>query len=409
MVAPKSVVFNWRNEAEHFAPNLRVIEHAGSDRARDFDAFMDSLGDQPTLVLTTYGTLRQDIMTLREVPWDTVVLDEAQAIKNPGTKAAKSARLLKARLRLALTGTPVENRLGDLLSIFEFLNPGMLGNSSSLRKQLKGDDVSPETLELIARGLGPLILRRTKEEVLSDLPPKTEQILTCELDAQERRNYDQLATHYRQSLRQEIEENGLAKSRIQVLEALLRLRQAACHQALIDPEQSHLSSSKLDRLFDQLEESDASGHKSLVFSQFTSFLALVRKKLDDDEVPYAYLDGKTTDREACVDRFQNDPDCKLFLISLKAGGQGLNLTAADYVFLLDPWWNPAVEAQAIDRAHRIGQTHPVVAYRLIARDTVEEKILALQDQKKQLADTLIRSDQGMLQGMSLEDLEQLLG
>ena len=404
VVAPKSVVFNWRNETARFTPRIGVIEHIGPGRSREVERLNGA-----DLVITTYGTLRRDALLLHQVEWDVVILDEAQAIKNPNTKTAKSARLLNTRIRLALSGTPIENRLGDLLSIFEFLNPGMLGRSKALRHLLNGEQSSEKNLQLFARGLKPLILRRTKEEVLTDLPPKTEQVLGCELDPTERRNYNQLAAHYRASLRQEVEEHGFGKSKIHVLEALLRLRQAACHRALIDPELSDLSSSKLDRLFEQLEESGASGHKSLVFSQFTSFLALVRRKLDEDEVPYAYLDGKTTDREACVDRFQNDPDCKLFLISLKAGGQGLNLTAADYVFLLDPWWNPAVEAQAIDRAHRIGQTNPVVAYRLIARDTVEEKILSLQGQKKQLADTLIRPDQGMLQGMNFEDLEQLLG
>ena len=253
------------------------------------------------------------------------------------------------------------------------------------------------------------MLRRTKQQVLSELPVKTEQTLYCELDATERKLYDELREHYRQSLLERVKKVGVNRSKIHVLEALLRLRQAACHPGLLDKKRATAGSSKLDTLLEQLTEIIAEGHKALVFSQFTSFLAIVRRHLDGRKIVYEYLDGKTTKRQDKVERFQTDPDCRLFLISLKAGGQGLNLTAADYVFILDPWWNPAVEAQAVDRAHRIGQDRPVFAYRLIARDTVEEKILQLQEKKRDLADAIISADNSPLRNLTAEDLQLLLG
>jgi SNF2 family DNA or RNA helicase len=244
--------------------------------------------------------------------------------------------------------------------------------------------------------------------VARELPARTEQTVYCELEPQQRKLYDELRDHYRDSLLMRIETDGLAKSKIMVLEALLRLRQAACHPGLIDAKRTGETSAKLEVLMDQVEEVLESGHKALVFSQFTSLLSIVRARLDKLGVPYEYLDGRTRDRQARVERFQNDAKCPLFLISLKAGGLGLNLTAADYVFLLDPWWNPAVEAQAIDRAHRIGQTRPVSAYRLIARDTVEEKVLELQKTKRDLAAAIIGANNSVLRDLKREDLELLL-
>ncbi len=241
-----------------------------------------------------------------------------------------------------------------------------------------------------------------------DLPQKSEQTIYCELEAAQRKQYDELREHYRQVLLGRIEREGINKSKMQILEALLRLRQAACHPGLIDKRKTTESSAKLDTLLPQIAEVLEEGHKALVFSQFTSFLAIVRDRLDADKIPYEYLDGRTRNRGARVEHFQTDPDCKLFLISLKAGGLGLNLTAAEYVFLLDPWWNPAVEAQAIDRTHRIGQTRPVFAYRLIARDTVEEKVLELQRTKRALADAIINADNSLIRSLGREDLELLL-
>lgn len=404
VVVPRSLVFNWLAEAAHFTPRLRVLDHTGIGRARDGASFADC-----DLVLTTYGTLRQDVAALRKMEFDYVILDEAQAIKNAGSQTAKAARLLRGRYRLALSGTPVENHLGELWSLLEFLNPGILGASSTLSahsEELR--DPAPQTRELLARALRPFILRRTKQQVAPELPAKIEQTLYCELPPKQRRLYDELRDHYRNSLGARIDEQGLGRTKILVLEALLRLRQAACHPGLLDRDRADEPCAKLDLLLPQLREVLEEGHKALVFSQFTSFLALVRDHLDAEGISYLYLDGRTRDRQAKVETFQSDPDCRLFLISLKAGGLGLNLTAADYVYLLDPWWNPAVEAQAIDRAHRIGQDRPVFASRIVARDTVEEKILELQKSKRQLADAVIQADESLLAGLSREDLELLL-
>jgi SNF2 family DNA or RNA helicase len=300
----------------------------------------------------------------------------------------------------------VENHLGELWSLFEFLNPGMLGHASVFGRGGRNPDAS--TRVLLARALRPFILRRTKAQVARELPPKTEQTIYCDLEGRERKLYDELRDYYRAKLLKNVDIDGLNKAKFQVLEALLRLRQAACHPGLIDKSSVKQPSAKLEALIEQLEQVLEEGHKALVFSQFTSLLAILRDRLDTAKIPYAYLDGRTRDRQARVEQFQNDGDVKLFLISLKAGGLGLNLHAAEYVYLLDPWWNPAVEAQAIDRAHRIGQTRQVFAYRLIARDTVEEKVLELQQSKRDLADAIITADNSLLQNLTREDLELLL-
>jgi len=379
-----------------------VLDHTGTTRTdADFTGY--------DVVLTTYGTLRRDALRLKDIEFDYVVLDEAQAVKNASTESSKAVRLLRGTHRLALSGTPVENHLGELWTLFEFLNPGMLG-AASVFKLAGGALRNPDedTRRLLAQSLRPFILRRTKEQVASELPTKTEQTLYCEMEPAQRKLYNELRQHYRESLLQRIETDGMAKSKIQVLEALLRLRQAACHPGLLDPKRAGEPSAKMEVLLDQLKEVLEEGHKALVFSQFTSLLRLVRDRLDSDGVVYEYLDGQTRDRQARVERFQNDAECRLFLISLKAGGLGLNLTAADYVFLLDPWWNPAVEMQAVDRAHRIGQTRQVFAYRLIARDTVEEKVLELQKTKRDLAEAIISADNSLIRNLRQEDLEVLL-
>ena len=404
VVVPRSLVFNWQQEATKFAPGLRVLDHSGINRAKDTSSFAEH-----DLVLTTYGTLRRDAAQLKDVHFDYIVLDEAQAIKNPSSESAKAARLLTAAHRLVLSGTPVQNHLGDLWSLFEFLNPGMLGAVSAFSAAtLAGGGTDEEGRALLARGLRPFILRRTKEQVAPELPARMEQTLYCELETEQRKLYDELREHYRHSLLGLVDREGIGKARIQILEALLRLRQAACHPGLIDKTRDDDASAKLDTLVPRLLEVTEDGHKALIFSQFTQFLAIVRKKLDKAGLVYEYLDGRTRDRQQRVDHFQTDPNCKLFLISLKAGGLGLNLTAADYVFLLDPWWNPAVEAQAIDRSHRIGQTRQVFACRLIARDTVEEKVLALQQSKRSLADAIINGDNSLLRSIDRQDLQLLL-
>ncbi|MCE9632046.1 MAG: DEAD/DEAH box helicase [Planctomycetia bacterium] len=400
VIVPRSLVFNWIEEAKKFAPELKVVNHTGTTRADETGTLADW-----DIVITTYGTLRRDIITHRETEFDYVILDEAQSIKNAASQAAKACRLLRARHRLALTGTPVENHIGELWSIFEFLNPGQLGSASRLRKFLADGRGSTD---IVARAVRPYLLRRTKSQVLSDLPEKTEQTLFVELGEAQRKAYDELREHFRAELAGRIGRMGIGRSRIAVLEALLRLRQTACHAGLVDHSRVDESCAKLDTLLEQLDEVLDEGHKVLVFSQFTSFLAILRRRLDEKKTVYEYLDGRTTDRQARVVRFQEDPDCRLFLVSLKAGGQGLNLTAADYIYILDPWWNPAVEAQAVDRAHRIGQTRRVFAYRLIARDTVEEKILALQDRKRELAESIVRADETMIASLTPEDVELLL-
>jgi superfamily II DNA or RNA helicase len=404
VVAPKSLVHNWIEEAGRFTPKLRVVDYTGLGRNDRLDDLR-----QADLVVTTYATMRIDILKLKEIRFDYAILDEAQAIKNSGSQAAKACRLLQADYRLGMTGTPVENHLGELWSIFEFLNPGMLGRSEAFKSfSAGGHDTPGESLTLLAKALRPFLLRRTKEQVLTELPEKTEQTLYCELDKPQRKLYNELRDHYRLALTKRIEVEGLKKSKIQVLEALLRLRQAACHPGLLDKKQTKATSAKLETLLEQLGEVLAEGHKALVFSQFTSLLDIVRKRLDDEKIQYAYLDGQTRARKEVVQRFQTDDACRLFLISLKAGGLGLNLTAADYVFILDPWWNPAVEAQAVDRAHRLGQTQRVFAYRLIARDTVEEKILELQGQKRQLAEAIVSADGSLISQLTADDLRLLL-
>ncbi len=403
VVAPRSLILNWIREAQRFTPALRLLDHTGLGRA-----LQDGWADTCDVVVTTYGTLRRDIGILKDVAFDYVVLDESQAVKNAVAQTAKAVRLLKGRHRLALSGTPVENHLGELWSLFEFLNPGLLGGASGFGVAWARNP-DPEQRAMLARALRPFILRRNKKQVAPDLPERQEDTLYCELTAHQRKQYDQLKEHYRQSLLAKVARSGLNKSKIQVLEALLRLRQCACHPALIDGGDGTAPCAKFETLLPQLDEVIEEGHKALVFSQFTSFLALLRGHLDRKGVTYEYLDGRTQDRQARVDHFQESPDVPLFLISLKAGGLGLNLTAADYVFLLDPWWNPAVEAQAIDRSHRIGQRNKVMAYRLIARGTVEEKVLALQDRKRDLANAIIGADNAMVRDLTREDLEFLLG
>ncbi len=404
VVVPRSLIFNWKAEAQKFTPQLSILTHTGIERTKASEHFKDY-----DLVLTTYGTLRRDALHFNDAEFDFVILDEAQAIKNSRTESAKAARLLKGKHRLALSGTPIENHLGELWSLFEFLNPGMLGAASVF--QMTGNAArlpDDETKKLLSRALAPFILRRTKQQVAKDLPEKLEQTIYCEMEPVQQKLYDELRAYYRQSLTERVAKVGVNRAKIHILEALLRLRQAACHPALVTKSKGDEPSAKLEVLIPQLVEVSEEGHKALVFSQFTSFLSIVRKRLDKEGIVYEYLDGKTVDRASKVNRFQNDPDCKLFLISLKAGGQGLNLTAAEYVFLLDPWWNPAVEAQAIDRAHRIGQSQRVFAYRLITRNTVEEKVLALQSTKRDLADAIIGANENLIRNITKDDLMLLL-
>lgn len=403
IIVPRSLVFNWIQESSRFTPNLRICDFSSTQRNKsniDFKSF--------DIILITYGTLRRDIETLHRQSFYYVVLDEAQVIKNKESITAKSVRLLNSKHRLAMSGTPIENHLGELWSIFEFLNPGMLGCSSILNSSrsifTKPDE---QTCTILRQVMHPFILRRTKKQVAADLPDRTEDIILCEMKPKQRALYDQLKNHYRASLLGQIQENGISKSTFLILEALLRLRQAACHPGLINEKYAKHPSVKLDTIIAQIKEVIDEEHKCLVFSQFTSMLAYVKTALDNEHITYEYLDGKTKDRQQHVEHFQNDLSCNVFLISLKAGAVGLNLTAAEYVFILDPWWNPAVEAQAIDRTHRIGQTKPVFAYRFICKDTVEEKILQLQSSKRNLAESVISADESLFKNIVWKDLEIL--
>jgi SNF2 family DNA or RNA helicase len=397
VIVPKSLLFNWEAEARRFTPKLKVLNYTGTARARDEIALND-------VALTTYGTLRRDVVDLKDYEFQTIVLDEAQAIKNSSSDSAKATRILNARSRVVMTGTPVENHLGELWSLFEFLNPGLLGASTFFKA---GTTMEPESREWLRKSLRPLILRRTKQQVASDLPARSEQVLYCELDVEQRKLYNTILLKVKKDLDKRIQQEGLAKSKLHVLEALLRLRQISCHPQLVQ-ESAKPVSAKFDVLLDQLTEIAEEGHKALVFSQFTSLLALLKPRLDEAGLKYEYLDGATTDRQKRVEHFQADEACPIFLLSLKAGGTGLNLTAADYVYLLDPWWNPAVEAQAIDRTHRIGQTRPVFAYRLVAKNTIEERILELQQSKRDLADAILNEDNATLATLRKEDLDYLL-
>lgn len=407
IVAPRSVVEHWVREIRRFAPQIKVVDYSHAEREEL------ARSRSTHVIVTTYAILRRDVQKLAKQRFDTVVLDEAQAIKNSSTQTAKAARLLPADHRLALSGTPVENHLGELWSLFEFLQPGMLGKSRAFKKLVRTPDKTEKGqdstgLNAVARAVRPFLLRRTKGQVAPELPERSELVLECPLSAKQRALYDEVAAHLRASLLKQAGSRGLASMKLQVLEGLLRLRQIACHPGLVDPAREGESSSKLDVLVEHIEQLRDGGHRCLVFSQFTRFLALVKKRLDTIDVRYEYLDGSTRNRQLIVDRFQESGDSTAFLISLKAGGVGLNLTAADYVFLLDPWWNPAVEAQAIDRAHRIGQTQHVLAYRLIAPGTVEEKIQLMQAAKKNLADAIVQADESMLRDLTTEDLEFLL-
>ncbi len=392
VITPKSLAFNWMDEGQKFAPTLKMVRYGGPGRS-----LTDLEGAD--VVVTTYGTLRADIEQLQNVEFDVAIIDEAQAIKNAKSQSAVACKQIKAGLKIALTGTPIENSLNDLLSILEFTNPGLLGTT----------EIKQDAQAGLAKVLKPFMLRRTKEKVLTELPDKSEQVLYCEMGEAEKQVYAAIRERYRGSLDEKIKKGGLGKSKLHVLEALLRLRQAASHIGLVDPSKIAEPSAKIQQLIRHMQEVIQEGHKVLVFSQFTSLLSIVRTRLEEEKITYEYLDGQTEDRKTPVERFQTDPACPAFLISLKAGGTGLNLTAADYVFILDPWWNPAVEAQAIGRAHRMGQANKVIAYRMIAKGTVEEKILDLQKTKKDLAESIVSEDGDFMKKLTKEDLEMLLG
>jgi non-specific serine/threonine protein kinase len=404
LVVPRSLVFNWEREAEKFTPRLRLLNHATSGRTADVSDF-----DDYDLVVTTYGLLRRDVETLMHYEFNYLILDEAQAVKNPLAATAKSVRLLRGSHRLTLTGTPVENNTLELWSQFAFLNPGLLGNAEYFREEFstpierKGDEAAAQFLRKMVY---PFILRRTKDQVAKDLPPRTERQVVCEMEPAQRKLYDERRDYYRALLLKLIEDEGINNARFRVLEGLLRLRQI-CNHPRLAVKTYRGGSAKMELLLETLETLHAEGHKALVFSQFVGMLKLVEAELKRRRIPFAYLDGQTRDRQARVDAFQRDESIPFFLISLKAGGVGLNLTAADYVIHVDPWWNPAVEMQATDRTHRIGQQKPVFISKLIVRDSVEEKILELQERKRRLVTQLIATERSFFKSLTAEDVTAL--
>jgi superfamily II DNA or RNA helicase len=406
VVAPTSLMVNWRREAAQFAPRLRVLVLHGSQRHKGFGKIADH-----DLVITSYPLLSRDQQVLMEQAFHLLILDEAQAIKNPKTKASRVVRQLDARHRLCLTGTPLENHLGELWSLFDFLLPGLLGSERQFRKIMRnpiekqGDEAAAERL---AQRVRPFMLRRTKQEVVKELPPKTEILRSVELSGGQRELYETIRLAMQEQVRQAVMDKGWERSRIVVLDALLKLRQVCCDPRLVKLSDARRvkGSAKLELLMELLPEMIEEGRRVLLFSQFTSMLALIEEALKKQGIDYVKLTGRTKDRAAPVDQFQSGK-VPLFLISLKAGGTGLNLTAADTVIHYDPWWNPAVERQATDRAHRIGQENPVFVYKLISEGTVEERIQEMQVHKQALADNLFAQAGKGGPGWSEEDLESL--
>lgn len=408
VVCPTTLMYNWENEIKKFTPGLRHYIHHGPRRTAHTAPF-----EEHDVMITTYGTMRSDIKLLREFRFEYVVLDESQAIKNPQSQVAKAALLLNSANRVALSGTPVQNNTFDLYAQMNFLNPGMLGSREFFMNEFatpidkfQEDEIKQQLRKLIY----PFLLRRTKEQVAKDLPEKTETILYCEMGNEQRRIYDAYRNAYKDQLLGLIDERGIERSQMHILQGLTKLRQICDSPAILNEAEKFANHSiKLDELTREITE-NVGHHKALVFSQFLGMLALIRQALEKAGISYVYFDGSTssTDREKAIQEFQKNDECRVFLISLKAGGIGLNLTAADYVYIVDPWWNPAVEQQAIDRTHRIGQTKNIFAYRLICKDSIEEKMLQLQERKRSLAQELVTDDSAFLKRLTRDDIAFLL-
>ncbi len=406
VVMPTSLIYNWVAEARKFTPSLKVLIHTGSQRNTDPLEF-----SQYDVIFTTYGLVRSDLEMLAKFPFHYLILDESQMIKNPSSKTAKAVKDLVAKHRLSLTGTPVENTLLDLWSQMTFLNPGLLGGETFFRDFYvtpieKFRDAA--RAERLRKMIHPFILRRTKSQVALELPPKVEQVHFCEMTDAQRGLYEETKNAYRNFLLG-MDEAEFGTKKLNILAGLQKLRQIAIHPQLVEEGQDYelSESGKFQEYERLLEEVISKGAKVLVFSQFVRLLKILEADLQKKGVTYCYLDGSTVDRQAQVERFQTDPDVQVFLISLKAGGVGLNLTAAEYVFILDPWWNPAAERQAVDRSHRIGQTATVFSYKFISKDTIEEKIVKLQERKSQLSDAVISEEKELFKQLNLKDLVEL--
>ena len=407
VVVPTTLLFNWKAEIKKFAPRLKAFYHYGQGRNTDTEIF-----EKYHMIFTTYGVLMRDIEMLKDFKFNYVILDESQAIKNPASRRFKAVSLLKAKNRLALTGTPIENSTFDLYSQMSFVNKGFFGSMNAFKNSFS-NAIDKEGNEMIAgelqRMINPFILRRTKEMVATELPPKTENVIYCGMDKEQREVYDAYRNEYRNKLLGNIEKEGIGKSKMMVLEALTRLRQICDSPVLLNNDDINVSDSvKIKEIVRHITDK-TSNHKILIFSQFVKMLGLIKAELNKHNIEYEYLDGQcnTKQREQSVRNFQENHGLRVFLISLKAGGTGLNLTAADYVYIIDPWWNPAVENQAIDRCYRIGQDKKVFAYRMICTNTVEEKILELQQKKIKIATDIVQTDESIMKGLKAKDVKAL--
>ncbi len=401
IVMPTSLLFNWRKEVEKFLPTSSYYVHSGQERVKETQLIKGK-----EMILTSYSYLRLDSAFLQSIEYSMVILDEAQYIKNPESQVAKAAFALKGKQRLVITGTPIENSFDDLWSLFHFLMPELLEERRDFNAKMAALALDNRHLLQAKKKVSPFILRRKKEDVARDLPPKYEQVVFTEMSESQRDLYESFLAKTRTGVMKKVEEGGMASNRLEILEAILRLRQICCHPHLVEGECPG-ESGKIERLMEDLEEIASLGRKVLVFSQFTQMLQLIRKEVEKRSWRYVYLDGSTKDREAVVEKFQEEEDVCIFLMSLKAGGVGLNLTAADYVILFDPWWNDAVENQAIDRAHRLGRNSSIIAKRYITPLSIEEKMMRLKENKTRFSSGILDSDQGLEQ-LTLKDLYELL-
>jgi SNF2 family DNA or RNA helicase len=403
-VMPTSLIYNWLNEAKKFTPELKILVYSGADREKDVSLFAEY-----DVVLTSYGLARIDEMLFQQFYFNYIILDESQSIKNPFSNTSKAIKTFKSRHRLLLSGTPIENSITDLWSQMNFANPGLLGSFNYFKEQYvlpiekEKDEVKKNKLYALIK---PFILRRTKSQVADDLPEKVEQVFYCDMTEAQRDIYEEVKSTFRNELFKTLDQDGLPKAKFSLLAGLVKLRQIANHPAMTNPEYEG-ESGKFNEVILMIENALAEGHKMLIFSQFVKQLSIYRNYFEEKDIPYSYLDGSVKKRQPIIDDFQNNDQKKIFLISLKVGGVGLNLTAADYVFILDPWWNPAVEQQAIDRTHRIGQKNTVFTYKFISKDTVEEKILKLQQRKSQLANNLITTEDSFIKSLSEDDIKAI--
>lgn len=407
IICPTSLIYNWESELNKFAPELKYHIFYGMGRSFSKDHFNDF-----DIIISSYGIVRNDIESLVKFKWEYVILDESQAIKNPDAISTKAVQLLAARNKFILSGTPLQNNTYDIYAQFNFLNPGLLGGREFFRQEFANPidkNGDKDASMMLRRLIKPFMLRRTKGEVATDLPEKTETILWCQMDKNQKTLYDEYKDYYRHALMQKIETDGMAKAGVYILEGLLRLRQICDDPRLVkDKDTKPFKGIKIKELVREIQE-NMGNHKMLVFSQFTEMLSLIREEMDENKIKYCYLDGGTpaASRQDQVELFQNDASINVFLISLKAGGVGLNLTEADYVYIVDPWWNPAVEQQAIDRTHRIGQKNKIFAYKMICKDTVEEKIITLQQKKLSISKEIIQEDTAFFKSLSKDDISFL--